>query len=97
MPEGHPFPEYVTLLMVMPVGLAIGTPVEVAVDFVVVGNPGSPGIDSVGRMPARATAGIKNTGRSRRIFVMELAADRLRFSEFSCSSSHTRNKQCPSI
>lgn len=67
VPEGHPLPEYVTLLIVIPVGLAIGTPVEVAVDFVVVGKPGSPGIESVGRMPARAIAGISSTGRSKRI------------------------------
>lgn len=66
MPEGHPLPEYVTLPIVIPVGLAIGTPVEVAVDFVVVGsNPPSPGLESVGSMPAKAIIGINSTGRSK--------------------------------
>lgn len=68
VPEGHPFPEYVTLLIVIPVGLAIGTPVEVAVDLVVVGsNPPSPGIENVGSMLARAIVGISSTDRSKYI------------------------------
>lgn len=80
MPEGHPLPEYVTLLIVMPVGLAIGTPVEVAVDFVVVGSsPPSPGIESVGRMLAKTIVGISSTDRSKCIFVRDLAIDRLDF------------------
>lgn len=98
MPEGHPLPEYVTLLIVMPVGLAIGTPVEVTVDFVVVGSsPPSPGIESVGRMPAKAIVGISSTDRSKCIFVRDLAIYSLDFviQSLDYLDSHTNSVILP--
>lgn len=60
-PEGHPLPEYDTLPMVIPVGLEIGAPVAVVDDFDVVGsNPGSPGTDRVGSMPATQHIGASS-------------------------------------
>lgn len=65
VPVGHPLPVYETLLIVIPMGLAIGTPVAVAVAFDVVGsNPPSPGIESVGRIPAITDVGISSIGSS---------------------------------
>lgn len=68
LPDGQPFPEYVTLDMLIPEGFEMGAPVTAAgLDaFTVVGlGFDHPGIENVGNTPARTDTGKRINGRTR--------------------------------
>lgn len=68
LPDGQPFPEYVTLDMLIPEGFEIGAPVTAAGagTFTVVGlGFDNPGIENVGNILAMTDAGTRINCRNR--------------------------------